>query len=442
MTAQRMNEVRTLPSPRKRLGFSLPRLLLVLILLGPPTLREGREASATFASPLDGLDWTYILHLAVWVFAGVYVFSRLLRSPDLLLRLLRLVLRFPSSSYICFVVVATLSAMWSVFPFYTLFYACKMWIAIFLILYVAHEAKIRHLSPSEILLHTVGWAYGLGLGLLTVFFFVNPDLVTRPTSGILGFRLTGGFLSDYGAYGLVTSAFIITMYWHRTRDPLFKLVGVIAFVWALIALILAQTRSTLMAFVLFLPVFFLFGVRGLTKVMWATGLAILGFLGATLAGQAILAFLQRGQDLEGFFTLSGRTYLLSFLMDHWRDSPLLGWGFQAGSRYFAVQFMEQTGMNMGAAHDAISKILVDLGLLGGVVLLHAVGSLLLALGWLYRRLPRDQWLFLLSLGLYGLANSAFGAGVADSAPIWVVLFLTPSLALSFCHPLKGTPRGD
>jgi O-antigen ligase len=232
------------------------------------------------------------------------------------------------------------------------------------------------------------------------------------------------------------------MYWHRTRDPLFKLVGVIAFVWALIALILAQTRSTLMAFVLFLLVFFLFGVRGLTKVMWATGLAILGFLGATLAGQAILAFLQRGQDLEGFFTLSGRTYLLSFLMDHWRDSPLLGWGFQAGSRYFAVQFMEQTGMNMGAAHDAISKILVDLGLLGGVVLLHAVGSLLLALGWLYRRLPRDQWLFLLSLGLYGLANSAFGAGVADSAPIWVVLFLTPSLALSFCHPLKGTPRGD
>jgi hypothetical protein len=54
MTAQRMNEVRPLPSPRKRLGFSLPRLLLVLILLGPPTLREGREASTTFASLLDG----------------------------------------------------------------------------------------------------------------------------------------------------------------------------------------------------------------------------------------------------------------------------------------------------------------------------------------------------------------------------------------------------
>ncbi len=65
MTAQRMDEVRHLSSPRKRLGFSSLRLLLVLILLGPPTLREGREASAAFALPLDGLDWTYILHLAV-----------------------------------------------------------------------------------------------------------------------------------------------------------------------------------------------------------------------------------------------------------------------------------------------------------------------------------------------------------------------------------------
>lgn len=436
-----MGEVKPLPISRRRLGLSLSRLLMVLILLGPPTLREGREASTAFESPLDGLDWTYILHLGIWGFAGVYVVSRLLQSPSLFLRLFSLFLRTPSRWYVLFAVVSALSATWSIFPLYTLFFAYKIWVTILLVLSLAQEAKIRRLSPSEILLQSVGWAYGLGLGLLSFFFFVSPDLVTRPTPGIIGFRLTGGFLSDYGAYGLVTFAFMSTMYWHRTRNPLFRLVGVIVLVWASIVLILAQTRSTLAAFGLFLLVFLLFRVRSLTKVVWATGLTALGFLAAALAGQTILDFLLRGQDLEGLSTLSGRTFIFSFLMDYWRESPLIGWGFQAGSRYAAVQFMEQTGMNMGAAHDVISKVLVDLGLVGVFFLLCAIGSLWLALVRLYRRLPRDQWLFLLSLSLYGSVSSVFGGGVADPGPIWVALFLIPSLALSLSHPLEETSRG-
>jgi len=425
-----MTEAKPLLS-RKRLGLPLSRLLLILILLGPPTLREGREAATAFESPLVGLDWTYILHLGVWGFAGLYAISRFLLKPLLFANLLfHLTQRSPSRWYLFFAIICLLSAAWSIFPLYTVFFAYKIWVTIFLVLSLAQEAKVRGLSSVEVLLQSVVLAYSLGLILLSLLFLISPELVTQPTPGVIGFRLTGGFLADYGAYALITLAFLGTRYLFRKRNIMTSILITLALLWALVAIILAQTRSTLMAFFLMCLVVILFGTRGLRRVVWFTGFAISGFLALALAGEMILAFLLRGQDLEGVQTLSGRTLIFSFLIEYWKESPLLGWGFQAGSRYAAVQFLEQTGMNMGAAHDVISKVLVDLGLVGAFVLLSALISLLSSLVNLRKRVPREQWLLLTTLALYGLTASISGAGVGEARPVWVVLFIVPSLAYS------------
>ncbi len=422
-----MTEVRPLLQ-RGRLGLFLPRLLLVLVLLGPPTLREGREAGTAFESPLANLDWTYVLHLGVWGFVGLYGIWRFLQTPGLLGRLFALLQRSPSRWYLVFAFASLLSTVWSIFPLYTAFFSYKIWATLFLVLSLAREAEIRGLSPSKFLLESVGLAYGIGFGLLTMLFFLDPQLVTRPTPGIIGFRLTGGFLADYGAYALITFAFLGVRYlFRRRRTPVSDIGTLGTLLWALAALILAQTRSTLMSFVLVCLILVFFGTKGLRRAALVIGLITSGLVSASLAGDFILAYLLRGQDVEGLVTLSERTLIFSFLMDYWRESPVLGLGFQAGSRYVAAQFLEQTGLNMGSAHDVVSKVLVDLGLIGALLLFCAYISLWVSLVRFYKKWPAEQWILLVSLAVYGATASIFGGGLAEPMPIWVILFVVPSL---------------
>lgn len=409
---------------------SLLRLILVLILLGPPTLREGREAATVFESPLANLDWSYVLHLAIWGFAGLYAILRFIQKPILLSTLAILARTPPFRWYILFAFTSLLSAMWSIFPLYTLFFSYKIWVTIFLVVAIVRESTIHGRSPLRVLLESVGLAYSLGLTLLFFLFIINPELVTRPSLGLIGFRLTGGFLSDYGAYALITLAFLASGYLFGRKIALAPLKGLMV-LWALVALILAQTRSTLVAGFLTWLVFVIFGTRGARRIVWATGFCIAGILTSVVAKDMLLEFLKRGQDTTGLLTLSGRTTLFQFLIQYWRESPFVGYGFQAGSRYASAQFLEQTGLMMGAAHDLISKVLVDLGLLGALFVICALFSLLRSLVVLRRWLARDEWLLTVSLALYALMSSTFGGGVAEAWPIWVVLFMLPSIAFRY-----------
>jgi O-antigen ligase len=321
--------------------------------------------------------------------------------------------------------------VWSAFPLYTVFFAYKLWATVFLVLSLAHEAEARGLSPVRVLLGTLGFAYGVGLSLLSILFVLSSELVTRPTGGTIGFRLTGGFLADYGTYALITFAFLAIKYLSgRRRSVIVNVAILLTLLWAVAILLLAQTRSTLMAFVLVCSILLFFGLHGSRRIIWATSLAVFGLLAVFLARNLIWDFLSRGQELEELSTLSGRTFIFAFLMNYWRQSPLIGWGYQAGSRYAAVQFLEETGLYMGAAHDVISKALVDVGLVGALLLGFAFISLLHSLVHLYRRLSREEWLFVVSLAVYGLFASVVGSGVSAPSPVWVVLFIVPALSVA------------
>jgi O-antigen ligase len=81
----------------------------------------------------------------------------------------------------------------------------------------------------------------------------------------------------------------------------------------------------------------------------------------------IITFGLRGQDVNSLLTLSGRTNAFAFLLEQWKQSPLLGIGYGAGSRFLLMRFVAESGLGIGAAHDALSKVLVELGLVGTVL---------------------------------------------------------------------------
>jgi len=116
------------------------------------------------------------------------------------------------------------------------------------------------------------------------------------------------------------------------------------------------------------------------------GLAIVGLL-PTLLQNIVSTGTREGEGLE---TLSGRTIAFSYLIEQWRHSPLLGYGFGAGTRNWLLDFLVRRGMNIGAGHDALSTVLVDLGLVGLSLLLVAFVSAWIALGRLYRTTASDQ----------------------------------------------------
>jgi O-antigen ligase len=110
------------------------------------------------------------------------------------------------------------------------------------------------------------------------------------------------------------------------------------------------------------------------------GLTLVALLPAGLK-EIVSVGTRRGEGLD---TLSGRTEAFSYLMDQWHGSPLLGYGFAAGTRNALLDFVARSGLNIGAGHDALSTVLVDLGIIGFLLLLVAYASAWLAVGRLYQ----------------------------------------------------------
>jgi O-antigen ligase len=110
------------------------------------------------------------------------------------------------------------------------------------------------------------------------------------------------------------------------------------------------------------------------------GLVIAVLLPAVLT-EIVSVGTRRGEGLE---TLSGRTEAFSYLIEQWQDSPLVGYGFGAGTRYLLIDFVARRGLIIGAGHDAVSTVLVDLGVIGLLLMLAAFISAWLAVARLYR----------------------------------------------------------
>jgi O-antigen ligase len=87
---------------------------------------------------------------------------------------------------------------------------------------------------------------------------------------------------------------------------------------------------------------------------------------------------------EGLDTLSGRTVAFSYLIERWQESPLIGYGFGAGARNLLIDFVAREGLNIGAGHDALSTVLVDLGGIGFALLLTSFVVAWMAVWRLYQ----------------------------------------------------------
>jgi O-antigen ligase len=239
-------------------------------------------------------------------------------------------------------------------------------------------------------LQVLFWVYSLQAAAIGVLYFVRREWVTPfgAVDGPEAVRVTGGMFADYGSSALISGLFFLTVALFGSK-PAYRWLAAGAYVgtWAL--LVLSQTRSTMAAGVAFLVIMLHAHPRARVQgalIAAGVGLGIAALLPAVMEG-IVTVGTRRGEGLD---TLSGRTEAFSFLIEKWQDSPLLGYGFAAGTRNSLIDFVDRRGLNIGAGHDALSTVLVDLGLVGLALLLAAFVSAWIAVGRLYRATASDR----------------------------------------------------
>lgn len=345
------------------------RLLLLsviffILIFGPSNLRFGmRPADASLRGDLDIFA---VFDAGLWIVGGGVA---LLTSVHTFLPRL-LGAWGPMLWTLFFACFALASTAWSMLPPYTAFFALKMPIFLGIGLSLAETARREGRDPIVWLITVFLVEHIVTLSIIVIFFFVKPEVVRTFDIFHGGYRLTGGWLGDYGRAASLTAVFC-GWYAIRGRRQPWVVAGLGAMlVFALVFLVLSRTRTTMASTAIDLGLFALLARGAFVRWGWLLG-AMAGAI-LLLSDPAVLNYINRDQQAEDIASFSGRTDAFAYLISAWQDSPLVGYGFAAGQRSWMVRYMSETGIEMGGAHDALSCVLIDLGLVGAALLLIAM----------------------------------------------------------------------
>jgi hypothetical protein len=364
----------TLPSgadaqARRPNAYTLPyRLLLcagALMVWGPPRFQI-RDLSAALDSPLQ-LDPIALLRVGTWVVPGILILYFLQDHIQHRTNWLSQFLSHPPIRwYLLFGILGLASVLYSVSHLYTLFFAAKLVIGVLAFgLIIEHDPK----AAPDRALRLFFAVYVAQAAAIVLLLLVKPELVFEGGEvggGLFASRLTGGVFEDYGTSALFAGLWLLTVALFG-RSKIKRVAALAGYAATWILMLASQTRSTIAAGLLFFVV--MMSLRPSSRdrmvliVLAGSSLAL-----SVLTRQAEAVWEVATRSGDGLATLTGRTVAFDFLIERWRESPIYGFGYGAGTRSALITFIEQTGLLIGAGHDVLSTVLVDLGLLGAFVL--------------------------------------------------------------------------
>jgi hypothetical protein len=416
-------------------------LFTLLVVWKPPQLRIQRRDLDTAISDPFNLDAAALLNVVTYLGGGLIVTvltaRRVLQKRPLLPTV---VTQSPLRWYFLYGIMAVVSGLYSSAPMYTVYFAIQLLVTILVPAWQEEEHRPRAKSHTVTALFYVHLLQGMAI---VILYMVAPDLVGEtiegPYQGTPGYRLTGGIFEDYGASALVSGLFFLTIFLFNPRHRVLAAIGY-AVSW--LFLFLSKSRTVTFIAVLFFLVMVVSHHDIKFKMRCLFGAAVMMVVGILWSDVVldVVTFITR--DWEGIATLTGRTVAFSFLMEYWWESPVWGTGYAAGTRVALMEFVKLTGWGIGGAHDALSKVLVELGVLGLFPLVLAFILAWKELISLWRRTPpwstqRPLVLQLVCLMLWVTSTNFISGGIAGtSAPFAIVLCVV--------HYLKsaGIPVGQ
>jgi len=201
-------------------------------------------------------------------------------------------------------------------------------------------------------------------GVLVVVYLVEalmmPSLALTPTRGYIPIYMMGVLpvmTQNALAFLSAMTAFAIICRLHRFGGLAVKGFYLLVLCLALLTLVFAQSRTSIIALGLALILYLLYDRRFISLAVLLAACLVAAIY--TEASDISLQYLLRGQDAALVTTLSGRTEGWEAAWESFQKSPIAGRGFAAFAR---ANILGTSGMS--SLHGAIFEVLVGMGLLG------------------------------------------------------------------------------
>lgn len=331
------------------------------------------------------------------------------------------------------------STQWSVLPAGTLIKSCEYGAMIILFALTASLINTTTGSPRNRLLalkSLFDFSWFLTF-LLLVSVYVGllawPETSIKGNIGMLGFSIKGALpgiaANGVGQLGAILGIVALI---RLLLKPTSRAIYVPLLAVSLLTMVLAQSRSPILGFLLAVAVVLVasrrFGLLlGLSSAVLGAMLLPGGY------GQTVYDFLRRGQDEGNLKTLTGRTEYWELSLDAVRDSWLNGLGANVGGRHILQTAL---GDEVSTVHNVYVETLLDLGVVGLALL---VAGLIVAWFWLFRLRPyvtRDPVSYLLWLETLGVFTILSVRSVFAVTFVWSWMVITFGLVLVFVTVMR------
>ena len=269
-------------------------------------------------------------------------------------------LKGPLLLLLCYAVVAMISSLY--IPQHSFY---SLWKAIELVIDVAVMAAImmqpRPLEAVRVAYRVIVACFAALIAIAWLEAAWMPSQAFVPSRGLLPFTLQG-VLPVMNGNGLGFSAAVVAFAaWCRllgsSASARARFSSLAWLAVGLVTLVAAQSRTSIVAFVVAVAVQLLFARRfAILGVVVAFASAVLS---ATAFFDVAQRYLMRGQSQELFTSLSGRTQGWESAWALFLESPIVGHGFVAAAR---VDILGAAGAS--TLHGAVFDVLVGVGLLG------------------------------------------------------------------------------
>ena len=278
------------------------------------------------------------------------------------------------------------STIWSVSPLGTLFKSIEYSVMLALFALVGSTIYLTFKEHRQRLIALKGvfdWHWFLMFLLMISVYagvIVFPEyailLGYRDQTGILGFSVQGALpglsANAVGTVGAITGVVSVV---RLQLVPRSRILWVALLLVSLLTMVLTQSRSPILAFMVAVIVVLVIGRR--FGFLIVSGV-LLGTALFARYGHLVYEFMMRGQNEQNLTSLTGRVARWQASFEALRDQPLIGYGANAGGRMVMESALGETGSDV---HNTFVEVLLDTGVVGLIILVAGLAATWI---WMFR----------------------------------------------------------
>lgn len=243
-------------------------------------------------------------------------------------------------------------------------------------------------SHAKILINLTYMFY-IALLLSVIVGALFSDNWFRPSTGIIGFMLRGYKPAiNPNTLGYISGALVL-VFVNRLFDCMTykeKLLHGSFLISSLTVIILSQSRTCIGGVIVALSALLILKKKYLLLWSFVTVALLIIILPNTISHRTFFAdYFRRGQSEQNYKTWSGRKIAWNYSWERFKESPILGYGFDAGVRFGAVS----ESFRGSHLHSSYFEVLLNSGLLGFIPWLFCLFSVSVRI--LHKSLLPPQW---------------------------------------------------